>query len=203
MHKGARDGGAIDHKDELGCNFRAKYIYYILYLLIDSNMNGSRELVIIATMSILLTIISGLLIQPAQAMFCAANISSNPSDADVYIDGAYKGKTTYFHYVGNPFTFNLVVKKEGYQTWSQVINVGEEVKEVKVDLVALEAPPPPKGAATVTTTITTTVTTASPTTVTRTITSTPAVSTTPATTNATTTATITSATTSTVTPQPM
>jgi len=29
MHKGARDGGAIDHKDELGYNFRAKYIYII------------------------------------------------------------------------------------------------------------------------------------------------------------------------------
>lgn len=146
-------------------------------------MKVSRDLVIIATASVLMTVLIGLLIQPVYANFCAANITSDPSGADVYIDGALKGQTPYYYSVGSPFTVNLTVKKAGYETWSQTISAANEVTNVNVVLTAASGPAPiPKGAATVTTTVTSTFTTTSPTTITVTTATTQTLTTTLATT---------------------
>ena len=132
-------------------------------------MKVSRDLVIIATASVLMTVLIGLLIQPVYANFCAANITSDPSGADVYIDGALKGQTPYYYSVGSPFTVNLTVKKAGYETWSQTISAANEVTNVNVVLTAAPGPAP--------------ITTTSPTTITVTTATTQTLTTTSATTS--------------------
>lgn len=46
------------------------------------------------------------------------NIYSNPSSADVYIDGTYTGYTTGRGFRLYPGSHNITVKKSGYQDWS-------------------------------------------------------------------------------------
>ncbi len=168
------------------------------------NLKELRAFVVVAIVSMSMFAMSGLLIPSTYAFTdCQANISSDPSGADVYIDGILRGKTPYFHFVGDPFAMDLTVEMEGYETWNEFVVVGSfERKEVHAVLTPLAGPgSPPEGAVTVTTTVTTSVTTTRSTTITTTATATTtlAVTTTSITVTSTSTATTTLVTTSAVT----
>lgn len=131
-------------------------------------MNRSRLVVVISIISVLVIAFSGIFRQPVYANSCSANITSTPSDANVYVDGRNLGKTPYYYFIGNPSTFNLTIVKDGYQKWSSIIVVPLDAHvPVQADLVPL-----PNTTPTVTKTVTTIVTTISPTTITSTSTAT-------------------------------
>ncbi len=131
-------------------------------------MKGLRAFVVVAIVSMSMVAMSGLLSQPAYADSCAANITSDPSEADVYVDGVLVGKSPYFHWVGVPFRATITLEKEGFETWTTDINVAlDEHKQVNAVLTPLE-----DGAVTVTKTVSTTLTTTRSTTITTTTTAT-------------------------------
>ncbi len=67
------------------------------------------------------------------------NISSNPSSADVYIDGSYTGYTTERTFRLYPGSHTFTLKKSGYQDWSTttVLNSGKN-QNIVANLIPLK-----------------------------------------------------------------
>jgi hypothetical protein len=57
-------------------------------------------------------------------------LDSEPSDADVYINGALKGKTPYEASVPVGSLLNVQIGKEGFENWSETITVNEPVEKM-------------------------------------------------------------------------
>lgn len=133
------------------------------------NINGLIKFaLVVAIAPILYILMVGTSFHIVYANSCQAYITSDPIDADVYIDGRLLGKTPYLHFVGIPFTANITLEKEGYETWTAIIDVAlDEHKQVNAVLKPLEV-----GAITVTKTVTTSVTLTNPTKITTTTTAT-------------------------------
>lgn len=164
-------------------------------------MKGLRAFLVIVIISVWVAATSGLLSQPVYGNSCAVRVTSIPSEADVYVDGVYQGKTPVTDVIGNPATVNVTVMKEGYQKWSKIVEIPlNVVVDVEAKLAPLTG-----GGVTVTRTVTSTVTTTIPTTITTTSTattvSTRVVTTTTATTATTTLTPVTVTTTTTAQPQ--
>src|SRR6056297_1556992 len=67
------------------------------------------------------------------------NIYSNPSSAEIYIDGAYTGYTTGKAFKLYPGSHTITVKKSGYQDWSTstVLNSGKN-PDIVANLISLK-----------------------------------------------------------------
>ncbi|MBI5183234.1 MAG: PEGA domain-containing protein [Nitrospinae bacterium] len=93
-------------------------------------MNGSRHWVVWI----------GLCLIPLIAMGCVSmyEIKSEPSGAEIYVDGKFYGKTPKKFSLPNPVHSTMVVKKEGYKEVQQELQTG-----IKFDLYfSLESKPP-------------------------------------------------------------
>lgn len=71
-------------------------------------------------------------------------VSSNPSGADVYIWGEYQGKTPLTLELMPNTGYQIVIKKEGYEQWSNGINSGDgtHAKSVHVSLTPISTHTP-------------------------------------------------------------
>ncbi|OHE56008.1 MAG: hypothetical protein A3K61_02465 [Thaumarchaeota archaeon RBG_16_49_8] len=106
--------------------------------------------------------------QPVYASHCTIIVSSTPPGANVYLDGAFMGRSPVTYVIGHPDLINVTVILEGYEKWSQTVNVPFDA------IVPVDATLSPLAQSmnTFTKTETKTVTTISPTTITTTTTAT-------------------------------
>lgn len=71
---------------------------------------------------VVLSLICSLKLSSCCTLFCAKSevpaitVTSNPSNADVYLNGKYVGKTPYSHFGDKVDVKKITVKKDGYET---------------------------------------------------------------------------------------
>lgn len=71
---------------------------------------------------VVLSLICSLTLSSCCTLFCAKSevpaitVTSNPSNADVYLNGKYVGKTPYSHFGDKVDVKKITVKKDGYET---------------------------------------------------------------------------------------
>ena len=62
-------------------------------------------------------------------------IVTNPKGANIYLDGSLKGKSPYTFSNIEPGDYDLEITKDGYNKWSDTINVAEGfVSNIKISL---------------------------------------------------------------------
>jgi len=98
------------------------------------------------------------------------SVNSNPSGAEVYIDGNYAGTTPLENYKISPGEHVVKIKKEGYQEYTKTVNIiAGETTTLSASLTPIpQSTPETTSTATTTTTSTSTLTTPSQTTITST-----------------------------------
>ena len=131
-------------------------------------LKNSQIFEVIAVISISVILMGSLLSQPVYASHCTIIVSSTPPGANVYLDGALVGSAPITYVIGHPALINVTVIREGYEKWSQTVNVPFDAT-VPVDVTLS---PLAQSINTVTTTETKTITTIRPTTITTTTTAT-------------------------------
>ena len=131
-------------------------------------LKNSQIFEVIAVISISVILTGSLLSQPVYASHCTIIVSSTPPGANVYLDGALVGSAPITYVIGHPALINVTVIREGYEKWSQTVNVPFDAT-VPVDVTLSHLA---QSINTVTTTETKTITTIRPTTITTTTTAT-------------------------------
>lgn len=131
-------------------------------------LKNSQTFEVIAVISTSMILVGSLLSSPVYASHCTIIVSSTPTGASVYLDGVLMGRSPITYVIGHPALINVTVIQDGYEKWSQTVNVPFDAV-VPVDAVLN---PRAQSMNTVTKTETKTVTTISPTTITTTATAT-------------------------------
>jgi len=67
-------------------------------------------------------------------------IESTPTNAEVYLNGEFKGRTRLTLEETEPGTYNILIKKTGFEDWEGVVEVAAgKISEVSADLSAMKA----------------------------------------------------------------
>ena len=72
----------------------------------------------------------------ARAEFCAINVTTDPPEAKVFLDGKLRGLSPLAYMHGHPVTMRVKLVKNGYKTWERDVSIG--MSQVLAHHVTLE-----------------------------------------------------------------